>query len=128
MMTAMITPRAQVSFEQTLASWPTELVTFAGLTVNPSACLLFIVGQAPIALGADQARVLHLLIQARGGFVEVERIKRETVNTVATTVDSLDSLLRNVGGLSAIVQDRRCRAFSSSTRPRICPWGSPTCG
>ena len=81
-------------------------VAFAGLTVDPDAHLLLMAGRAPIALGTDQARTLQLLMQGGGDGVEVARIEQETVNPTMRTVESLNCLLRSVGGLSAIVHDR----------------------
>jgi DNA-binding response OmpR family regulator len=81
------------------------VVTFAALAVDPRARLLFIDGQAPIGLGADQARVLQLLIEGGGDFVAVSQMELDTVNAVATTVVSLNSVLRNAGGLAVIVEE-----------------------
>jgi DNA-binding response OmpR family regulator len=90
----------------TLAAWPTELVTFAGLTIDPISRMLFLNGRAPIALSVDQTQALLLLMGRRGDFVPVEEIERHSVNTAATTVVSLNSLLRSADGLVTIVNDR----------------------
>jgi len=106
-MSATTTHQTGATDPATLAAGPSELLTFAGLTVDPPGRMLFLAGQAPIGLGADQTRVLELLIQRRGEHVSGKQIEQETVNTAATTVDSLNSLLRSVGALSAIVLDRQ---------------------
>jgi hypothetical protein len=85
----------------------TEEVEFAGVAVDPAARLLLVPGRAQIALGVDQARVLELLIDGRGGLVGVQQIEGESVNPVEITVSSLNLLLSTLKALTSIAGDRR---------------------
>jgi hypothetical protein len=93
------------AYSALVSAWPRLMVSYAGLTVEPSTRMLFITGWAPIALSADQALVLYLLVGRRGRSVEVARLEQNTVNAAATTVDSLNGLLQGVSRLAVIVRD-----------------------